>query len=78
MKVKRYKETHMDGTILLEGSALSYRQTPQMIQGDFGIEIAEDGRIWICVNGVSFLRFSPTGKYVAVEAKLTGGDGDGI
>ena len=29
---------------------------------DIGIQIAEDGRIWICINGVSFLRFKPTIK----------------
>jgi len=27
--------------------------------GDLGIQIADDGRIWICINGASFLRFKP-------------------
>ncbi len=73
MKVRPYKETHMDGTMLLEKIPEEFEQQ-RMMHCDFGIQIAEDGRVWICINGVSFLRFSPTGKYVAVEAKLIGGN----
>ena len=29
------------------------------MQGDFGIQIARDGRVWICIDGVAFLRFNP-------------------
>jgi len=29
------------------------------MKGDLGLQIAADGRVWICINGVSFLRFSP-------------------
>ena len=36
-----------------------------LTKGILGIQIAADGRIWICVNGVSILRFRP---------KLKGGD----
>lgn len=25
-----------------------------------GIQIAHDGRVWICINGISFMRFSPS------------------
>ena len=31
-----------------------------MLEGDLGIRIAEDGRVWICINGVSFIRFKPS------------------
>lgn len=24
-----------------------------------GLRVSEDGRIWLCINGVSFLRFKP-------------------
>ena len=27
--------------------------------GDFGIQIAKDGRVWICIDGVAFIRFKP-------------------
>jgi hypothetical protein len=26
---------------------------------DFGIQIATDGRVWICINGSAFIRFKP-------------------
>jgi len=39
-------------------------------EGDFGIQIAEDGRVWVCLDGVSFIRFTPTNKYHTVEGKL--------
>lgn len=26
---------------------------------DFGIQISEDGRVWICINGQAFIRFKP-------------------
>lgn len=26
---------------------------------DFGIQIATDGRVWVCINGIAFLRFKP-------------------
>ena len=26
---------------------------------DVGLQTAEDGRIWICVNGEAFIRFKP-------------------
>ncbi len=37
----------------------------RLIDATFGIQIAADGRIWICVNGQSIIRFRP---------KLKGGD----
>ena len=32
-------------------------------EGRLGMQVAEDGRIWICVDGVSFIRFMPEGRY---------------
>ncbi len=68
MSMKAYPETHQQGTIsfeniraaigeLLGGADSSHRQ------GDLGIQIASDGRVWVCVNGVVFLRFSPHRGY---------------
>lgn len=28
----------------------------------FGVQIEDDGRVWICLNGCTFLRFKPNGK----------------
>jgi hypothetical protein len=30
----------------------------------FGVDIHPDGRVWVCVNGATFLRFKPNGKAV--------------
>jgi len=44
---------------------ISFEHTPthQTFKGQLGIQVAEDGRIWICIDGYAFLRFKPlTGK----------------
>ena len=49
-----YPETHRAGIIFLENMPESFPH-----KGDLGIQIARDGRVWICIDGVAFLRFSP-------------------
>lgn len=51
-------ETHQQGTISLENMPTDLKDKNWM-RGDLGIQVAEDGRIWLCVNGISFIRFSP-------------------
>jgi hypothetical protein len=73
-KVKEYPETHMQGTISIENLDLTLANNPKVIryglkiqpeitnsyfQGDLGVHIADDGRVWVCINGIAFLRFSP-------------------
>ncbi len=55
--MKDYPETHQQGIISIENLP-----TESMINGDIGIQIAKDGRIWICIDGVAFIRFKPTKK----------------
>ena len=71
MKIKPYAETHMDGIVTMENNPF---KGINIAAGDFGIQIAEDGRVWVCINGLAFIRFKPTNKYHAVGAKLKGGD----
>ena len=52
-KLPEIKETHLKGVISIEADIKS-------CQGDFGIQVAEDGRVWICIDGVAFIRFKPT------------------
>ena len=59
MKIKPYEDTHMEGLIEINPG---HDKLPYYINGDIGIEICTDGRIWICIEGVSFLRFKPTLK----------------
>ena len=68
MKIEPYEETHMDGLISLENDY--FHKTAGVVSGDFGIKIAEDGRVWICINGIAFIRFHPSNKYHTVGSKL--------
>ena len=58
-KFKEYKETQCKGNISIE--QISYNS---IINGTLGIQIASDGRVWICIDGQSFLRFRPEIKGV--------------
>ena len=70
--MKEYPEVHQHGIISIEnkdmilGRSLDFNQG---IVGDFGIQIAEDGRVWVCVNGISFIRFKPIPKEKEKEKK---------
>lgn len=62
--MKAYPETIQHGLISIENfpKGFGLRSSPtgsSYIHGDFGIQVAEDGRIWVCVDGVAFLRFKP-------------------
>lgn len=57
--MKEYKETHQTGTISIENISVLDGMDGRYMQGDFGIQIAKDGRVWVCINGLAFLRFSP-------------------
>lgn len=59
-RIKPYKETHQTGLITFEQFMFDkVVPSARAIVGDIGIQIAEDGRIWICVDGIAFLRFKP-------------------
>ncbi len=53
--MKELKETHQTGLITEENGFIF------PIEGDFGLRVAKDGRVWICINGIMFLRFRPVG-----------------
>ena len=57
--MKEYPETHQQGVISIENISVLDSMDGRYMQGNFGIQIAKDGRIWVCINGVAFLRFSP-------------------
>ena len=52
-KLLELKETHVKGSLSIEQDLKSIKEC------DFGIQIAVDGRVWICINGVAFIRFKP-------------------
>lgn len=52
-----YEERHSRGFISIEN--LVEVVDNLNADADLGIQIAEDGRVWICIDGISFLRFKP-------------------
>ncbi len=52
--MKEQKEVHTQGHLSIE------RNFNSISDCDFGIQIASDGRVWICIDGVAFIRFKPT------------------
>lgn len=54
-KIKPYPLTHQQGFLEITPDHIDY--DPKNC--DVGVQIAEDGRIWICVNGQALIRFKP-------------------
>lgn len=52
------EETHQQGFLSIENLPLI--QDMDVSSCDVGIQTHDDGRIWLCVNGVAFIRFKPT------------------
>jgi len=53
-KFKRYPITHSQGIISIENLPKE-----RLIKGDLGIQISNNGRVWVCIDGVAFIRFRP-------------------
>ena len=54
---RTYPEAHRVGYVSVEN--LELVQGMDLTQADFGIQIASNGQVWICVNGIAFIRFKP-------------------
>ncbi len=59
--MKEYKETHQSGHISLENLDMIRELTKNRVC-DIGIQISSDGRIWICIDSIAFIRFKPDNK----------------
>ncbi len=53
--MKEYKEQHSQGHLSIE------KDIPKGLHKncDIGIQISNDGKIWICIDGIAFIRFYP-------------------
>lgn len=58
--MRELEETHQTGLATIENLDLVRKLLLYPTQ-DFGIQIAKDGRVWICINGIAFIRFKPEG-----------------
>ena len=52
-QIRKYPEIHQRGMLSIETEIKSNHDC------DFGVMIAEDGRVWICIDGIAFIRFRP-------------------
>jgi len=54
-------EIHQRGLLGVENleHVLSLHSAGALVDCDVGLQTHFDGRIWICVNGIAFLRFKP-------------------
>ena len=50
-----YPEQHMKGYITIENRDMF--DFP--MEADLGLMVSHDGRVWLCINGIAFLRFTP-------------------
>lgn len=55
--MKIYPEVHQQGLI-----SICQNFKAGGLMGDFGIQVAADGRIWICIDGIAAIRFKPLTK----------------
>ena len=61
-KFKEYPEMHSKGIISIENIPKE-----KIINGDLGIQISKNGRVWICIDGIAFLRFNPNREEIDNE-----------
>lgn len=52
-------ETHKQGHLSIENAEVVAAM--DLADCDLGLQIAWDGRVWLCVNGVAWVRFKPQG-----------------
>lgn len=62
--MKAIPEFHQQGTISFENLDIHHMEVNGLsgfsyTNYDLGVQVAADGRVWICINGIAFLRFSP-------------------
>jgi hypothetical protein len=59
--LKSYPETHQEGLVSFENADIIHEKFSKcwLIEADLGVQIASDGRIWICIDGIAFIRFKP-------------------
>ena len=56
----RFPETHRQGYLSIENDEIV--RGMDLSDCDVGIQVSHDGRIWLCVNSVAWIRFKPSGK----------------
>jgi hypothetical protein len=60
MSQRTFPEKHWRGSVGIEN--LEFIKEMVLSDADFGVQIASNGQVWVCVNGIAFVRFKPTPK----------------
>lgn len=55
--VREFPETHRQGRLSVENAEIIDRL--DFGDCDFGVQISTDGRVWVCIDGIAWLRFKP-------------------
>ena len=58
--MKEIKEFHQQGRLSIDN--VTTIEEMDLSNADVGLQVAKDGRIRLCVNGVALIRFTPTLK----------------
>jgi hypothetical protein len=56
-KSPEFPERHRQGWLSVENADII--ATQDLTDCDFGVQISRDGRVWVCINGIAWLRFKP-------------------
>jgi len=54
---KEMEETHCKGTLEIHDDWKRF--TDDITDCDLGLQVSYDGRVWLCINGIVFVRFKP-------------------
>jgi hypothetical protein len=55
-----FPETHHHGHLRIENAEII--KDMDLTDCDVGLQVSYDGRIWLCINGVAWVRFKPERK----------------
>lgn len=61
--IEEVKEFHQQGYLTLENFKRLFptngHSFERSFEGDVGLQVSDDGRIWLCLDGIAFIRFTP-------------------
>ena len=59
MESKEYPVRYQKGILSIENKVACNLHGKEV---ELGVQVAHDGRVWVCVNGQAFIRFKPKGE----------------
>ena len=59
LEYKGYPVRYQKGTLSIEDKNLCDLHGKDV---ELGVQVAHDGRVWVCINGQAFIRFKPKGE----------------